>query len=251
VTTTVLIDRKGGGDVMTRAVLFDIGHTLVRYYQISEFPPILEKCLQSAATSLREDGWHGWDESEFAARVAAEDHEAPDFCVRPLRDRLARIFEVDESGQPDLLTRACRSFMDPIFEIGVVYDDTIPCLTTLREMGYKTAIVSNTPWGSPADLWRDEIRRLGLAGYVDAVVCCGDVGWRKPAAPIFQRAMDELGVTVGECVFVGDDPRWDIVGPRAIGMEAVLIDRTGPKRDDSATIGSLDQLLQHPGMRFR
>jgi FMN phosphatase YigB (HAD superfamily) len=28
-------------------------------------------------------------------------------------------------------------------------------------------------------------------------------------------------------VFVGDDPRWDIAGPRAIGMDALLIDRTG------------------------
>jgi putative hydrolase of the HAD superfamily len=112
-------------------------------------------------------------------------------------------------------------------------------------MGCKTAIVSNTPWGSPGDLWHEEIRRLGLADHVDTIVCCDDVGWRKPAAPIFQHTMDKLGVTPAECLFVGDDPRWDIVGPRAIGMPAILIDRAGAQEHDGVvTIRDLGQLVE-------
>ena len=30
-----------------------------------------------------------------------------------------------------------------------------------------------------------------------------------------------------QCLFVGDDPKWDLAGPRAMGIEAVLIDRRG------------------------
>ena len=50
----------------------------------------------------------------------------------------------------------------------------------LRSRGIKTAIVSNTPWGSPADAWRAELTRHGLLDKVDATVFCMDVGWRKP-----------------------------------------------------------------------
>jgi len=44
----------------------------------------------------------------------------------------------------------------------------------------KTAIVSNSPWGSSANAWRHELMRHGLLERVDAAVFCGDVGWRKP-----------------------------------------------------------------------
>jgi FMN phosphatase YigB (HAD superfamily) len=45
------------------------------------------------------------------------------------------------------------------------------------------------------------------------------------------------------CLFVGDDPRWDLVGPRALGMQALLIDRAGgPAVADESPIQSLDEL---------
>jgi putative hydrolase of the HAD superfamily len=68
------------------------------------------------------------------------------------------------------------------------------------------------------------------------VVFCRDTGWRKPAPPVFELVLDRLGVAAGDCLFVGDDPRWDIVGPERLGMPAVLIDRTG------ATEGAMQSL---------
>ena len=93
------------------------------------------------------------------------------------------------------------------------------------------AIVSNTTWGSPAILWREEIERLGLSKYVDTIVFCRDVGWRKPARQIFEFTLEKLQALPQYCIFVGDDPRWNLVGPRAIGIEAVLIDRRGATQD--------------------
>ncbi|MFW6155463.1 MAG: HAD family hydrolase [Planctomycetota bacterium] len=69
--------------------------------------------------------------------------------------------------------------------------------------------------------------RHGLAEAVDAVVFCTDTGYRKPAPQGFHRLCSLLDVTPGGAVFIGDDPRWDIVGPRAIGMDALLINRKG------------------------
>jgi len=68
--------------------------------------------------------------------------------------------------------------------------------------------------------------RLGLAELFDAVVFCGDAGWRKPDPRPFLMAAEKLGVGPSSCLFVGDRPDWDLRGARAAGMEAVLIDRS-------------------------
>ncbi len=89
----------------------------------------------------------------------------------------------------------------------------MPTIQKLKTLGFRVRAVSNTTWGSPAYLWREEIRRLGLDKYLDRLFFCRDVGWRKPAKPIFMYALRELGVDPSRCLFVGDDPRWNLRGP--------------------------------------
>jgi beta-phosphoglucomutase-like phosphatase (HAD superfamily) len=96
--------------------------------------------------------------------------------------------------------------MKPIFDL-VRPDPKAPILLErLRQRGIKTAIVSNTPWGSPASAWRRELARHGLLDRVDAVVFCMDVGWRKPHRAPFDRALALLATSPADAVFVGDDP---------------------------------------------
>jgi len=117
------------------------------------------------------------------------------------------------------------------FAIGQLYEDSMPVLNQLRGAGHPTGIVSNAPWGSPPDLWRDELDRLGIATSVDCVVLCGDVGWRKPAPEIFELAAKNLDRRPNECIFIGDDLRWDIFGSAAVGMRPILIDRDARHTD--------------------
>jgi len=60
---------------------------------------------------------------------------------------------------------------------------------------------------------------------------CKDIGRRKPASEIFGFALEKLQARPQHCIFVGDDPRWDLPGQRAVGIEAVLIDRRGTIQD--------------------
>ncbi len=201
---------------MKDTVLFDLGNTLVSYYDLPDYPPILRAAIGGVEDYFgTEADW---------ARVAAEDFEAKDFQVRPLEGRLRRIFP-DAAWSEGMADEACRRFMRPIFALARRYDDVLPTLAALRARDVKTAIISNTPWGSPAALWREELARLGMADVVDVLVFCPDCGWRKPARQIFDHTLARLGAMPEQCMFVGDDPRWDIVGPQAVGMEAVLIDR--------------------------
>lgn len=201
---------------MKEFVLFDLGNTLVRYYERSDFPGILRQSIGEVELFLGKEA--DWD------RVQAEKFTAKDFRVRPLEERLSRIFPEADWSEGNSL-EACRRFMTPIFALAHLYNDVLPILETLRARGVKTAIVSNTPWGSPAVLWREELTRLGLMEAVDLIVFCTDCGWRKPARQIFDHTLQRLNATPEQCVFVGDDPRWDIAGPQTVGMEAVLIDR--------------------------
>jgi putative hydrolase of the HAD superfamily len=222
---------------MVDTVLFDLGNTLVRYYTREEWPGVRLECVAAAQDALLAGGLIGSAPADLIERVAAESATSPDWRVRPLEGRLARIFGLP-SPAPD---EACRAFMAPIFALASVYDDTLPALAALRSGGVRTAIVSNSPWGSPPHLWREELARLGLAQRVDAAFFCGDCGWRKPARQIFDYVLARLSAAADRCLFVGDDPRWDLAGPQGVGMRAVIIDRSG---EAPGCLASLSQVVE-------
>jgi putative hydrolase of the HAD superfamily len=227
--------------VAVEAVLFDLGNTLVTYWQREEWPAVLQEAIEEVIRFLAREGQLHLSEQVVLERVQEHNHELPGHRVYPLEERLAAIFAVDLDTP--LLDGAVRRFVAPLFARGHLCDDALPALAALRGAGLKTAIVSNSPWGSPAALWREEIERLGLRSQVDVDVFCGDVGWRKPARPIFDAVLDRLGLAPERCLFVGDDPRWDLAGPRALGMRALLIDRAeGVAIPGERPIGSLEEL---------
>jgi putative hydrolase of the HAD superfamily len=208
--------------VAIRAVLFDLGNTLVSYYTSSEFPAVLRQCLEECASAL------GWTEDairddELFERAMALNPERPDYAVRPLEVRLGELFEasrfIDQTSAPSLEA----VFMTPIFAMAKLDPEAAAVLDRLRSLGIKTGIVSNTPWGSSAEMWREELARHGLLKRVDATVFCMDVGWRKPHRAPFDRALSLLSVAPSEALFVGDDHRWDVVGARNAGLRPVLL----------------------------
>jgi len=227
------------------AVILDLGNTLVSYYTRAQWPAVLEQCMAEASAYLRDRGLLRVEPDELAQRVQTERGRSGGICVRRLEDRLAWLFgltPVEMAG--DLAPAVWRRFMGPIFALARRYDDALPAVAALRRHGLKTGILSNSPWGSPAALWREELARHGLLDAVDAVVFCGDVGWRKPARQPFEFIMRLLDVAPQQCLFVGDDPRWDIAGPRGVGMDALLIDRHGEFPDaDAPRTRSLHEVL--------
>jgi putative hydrolase of the HAD superfamily len=216
---------------MKNVLLFDLGSTLAHYYGVHDFPAILKQAIIGVRDYLSQNRLLHVSEDNLWHRVREEDHESNDYRVRPLEERLARIFKLDDlPNDSDVAVTMCRCFMKPIFGRGYCYEDTLPALKELKKRGYRTAIVSNTSWGSPAYLWREELNRLGLSTYMNTVVFCRDAGWRKPARQIFLYALEKLSALPQDCVFVGDEPKWDVVGPRAIGITPILIDRSGARQ---------------------
>jgi putative hydrolase of the HAD superfamily len=165
------------------------------------------------------------------------------YCVRPLEDRLVELFPNIEITSA-IMEEMCTLFLRPIFDRAKLDPEALSTLAAVRERGIRTAIVSNTPWGSSAKQWAAEVERHGLATLVDEIVFCVDVGWRKPAPQIFQRALSLLGVEARDALFVGDDPRWDVAGAEQSGLCPVLLNPSGEFTNDRCRcIRSLKELL--------
>ena len=206
-----------------RAILFDLGNTLVGYYTSSEFPRVLRRCLRECASALGHTEDRARDEDLFQ-RALLLNRERSDYAVRPLSTRLQELFGADSSLDEASARALGTAFLKPIFAMARLDPQAVPLLEALRDRGIKTGIVSNTPWGSPASEWRQELARHGLLDRVDATVFCVDVGWRKPHPAPFERALTLLDVIAGEALFVGDDHRWDVLGAKNAGMRPVLLE---------------------------
>jgi putative hydrolase of the HAD superfamily len=108
---------------------------------------------------------------------------------------------------------------------GRLYDDVLPFLHTLRSRGTKIAIVSNCDENT-----RYLLAELGVAALADVLALSNEVGAVKPAAEIYQYALDKLGVTAESALFVDNNATF-CAGAAALGIRAVQIVREPPEDD--------------------
>jgi putative hydrolase of the HAD superfamily len=92
-------------------------------------------------------------------------------------------------------------------------------LRALREAGLGLVVVSN----SDGTVERSLVR-AGLRDHVDAVVDSALVGAEKPDPAIFRHALARAGTEPERTLHVGDLHAVDVVGARAAGLHAVLLD---------------------------
>jgi putative hydrolase of the HAD superfamily len=92
------------------------------------------------------------------------------------------------------------------------------------------------------------LEKHGLDKLFDVVVVSGAVNKRKPSPEIFQKALEKLGVSAENAVFVGDTADADIIGAKAAGMKTIFIERRVQKEAEQAcpnqTIKSLNELTK-------
>ena len=112
-------------------------------------------------------------------------------------------------------------------------------LAALRGRGFRVGVVSNAD-GRVAAL----LEAAGLAPHLETIVDSHLEGVEKPDPEIFRRALARLGVPATRTAYVGDIFAIDVLGARAAGLAAVLIDETGGYADaDCPRIAALAELL--------
>ena len=117
-----------------------------------------------------------------------------------------------------------RSFIYKYFAITAVpFPETIPMLETLRERGYKTALITN---GNHA-LQYAKIDMLSLRSRFDEIIATGDYDIHKPDKEIFDIMREKFVFSPEEMVYVGDNPVNDIKGARSAGWKTIWMNSTG------------------------
>jgi putative hydrolase of the HAD superfamily len=208
---------------MTRAVFLDALGTLVE--------------LEPPWVSLRERIPAKVSDERLVAAVRVEmgyyrehAHEGRDAAsLADLRERSARVLsrELAVDVSVDQLVESVR--MTP-------YPDAVPALTALRGRGLRLAAVSNWDCSLAAVL-----ERCGLAELLDGAISSAEAGASKPDPAIFVSALELVGCEPAEALHVGDTREEDLVGARAAGIRALLLDRDG----DDGDISSLSEIEEH------
>ena len=104
----------------------------------------------------------------------------------------------------------------------LVPDGLSAALGRARARGVLVAVISNS------EGFLDEILRdLGIMSLFDLVIDSGIVGVEKPDPAIFRIALDRTGVDAPRALHLGDTYATDVVGARAAGIRAALIDPYG------------------------
>lgn len=99
-----------------------------------------------------------------------------------------------------------------------VYPGVVAGLQAFRSQGARLAVVTNKGTEFTAPL----LRRMGLDGYFDAVVC-GDTCERKKPDPLpLFHACDLLGIQPGQALFVGDSIN-DALAAQAAGIPVLAL----------------------------
>jgi len=85
---------------------------------------------------------------------------------------------------------------------------------------------------------------LGLGPLLDSIILSSRAGSAKPAPAIFHQALRRHDLKANEALHVGDSHEKDVLGARAAGLAAVLVDRREKGAGDSVTrVRDLTELL--------
>ena len=115
-----------------------------------------------------------------------------------------------------------------------VFPDVLPALQQFRSRGLKLAVLSN--WD---DRLRPLLNHLQLEQYFDTLIISCEAGAAKPSPEIYQAATRALDLPAGNLLHMGDDLKCDLEGPRAAGLNALLLDRSQATGGD--VVGSLTE----------
>lgn len=224
------------------AVLFDFYGTLA--YPLGEWGALYADVLLAAGhradpAAIRDAVLAVWDAIDTEAGVEHVEHSADeaayDIWRAEMESRWLRALGVNPVDQA-LLRGIFAAQDDP--NRFALFDDVLPALEALRSAGLRMGVISNFAWHLPATA-----EHLGLGRYLEFVITSARAGYRKPHPEIFRQGLHRLALPPGRVLYVGDSYLPDVLGPRRVGMDSVLLDRRAANRYDGPTIRTLDDLI--------
>ena len=210
---------------MTRAVLFDFYGTLARATQWLSIDVLLAERGYELSKVVHDRWWNdGIDGIEhLEPSQSREAYEAWQ------HDRLLGMLaetDVHPGEYEEILEQLRQGNETRVLE---AYPEVPGVLDTLCRRDVRLAVCSNWGW----DL-EEALSEVGLGPEFEVVVSSAWAGARKPHPRIFEQTLEQLGTGPTDVMFVGDTWGPDVVGPSALGMTPLYLQRHDHWADNGA-----------------
>ncbi len=221
-------------------ILFDLGFTLINFE--GDFHQAMRESYLALADSLIASGCR-INRQSFADKfyeVISQYYRnrAVDLIERPVEENLLKTlhhFSMDYLEE-SVLQEAVKAMYLYTEAWWKLEPDTHETLTTLRDMGYRMAIISNA--SNTPDLNR-LIDNHDLRRYFEVVVISAEEGIRKPDPRIFAKTLKKLGAKPESAIMVGDTLPADVLGAQNSGIRSVWITRRANRPENNDVLESI------------
>jgi len=133
----------------------------------------------------------------------------------------------------------------PLSEKARVEPDIVRTLTSLRDMGLKLGILSNT--FISADCLDRHLKLIGILDFFPVRLYSYQFAWKKPNTRLFTSAADRMALPPENIAFIGDRIDKDIKPAARVGMAAVLkAAYTNSGQDPPTGAWKIDRLSELP-----
>ena len=107
-----------------------------------------------------------------------------------------------------------------LYKVLSPFEEVLDTLKSLKEQGYKLAILSN---GTP-NLLNDLVKTNNLENFFDDIFSIEDVGIYKPDTRVYDIPIKKYGIKKNEVIFLSSNT-WDVSGGGNYGYQAIWVNR--------------------------
>ena len=218
------------GALRIRAVLFDLGGTLVDYHDFAHWTELAKRCFVEVDEEAFSQAFFDV-ERETDLRVKVNQAE---FWRRTLTRASGRDVEPASVDRFLALNRETPGFAR-------LYSDTRRCLDELRSEGRRMGVVSNS--SSEAHV-RSILHATGILPFFERVVSSGTEGVEKPSPEIFHLAVERMEIRPDEAFYVCNLAYTDAEAAREAGLRSIWLNRAGTGMSDEPP--EITSLLEVP-----
>jgi putative hydrolase of the HAD superfamily len=216
-----------------KAVLFDSGDTLVRPIGGTWWPrPVFRRVALEMGLAFP-------DEAISAAHQSAMAYLDENHSLQTLEEEIEQFRMFYQLVFENLHVEVERNCLERLVKGSVheaefeLFPDSVGVVEALRQTGLAVGIVSDA-WPS----LEFKYSGLGIRELFDPFVISAKVGSCKPAAAIFDAALEGLGMSAHEVLFVDDWPP-NVAGAIERGLRGIVLARSG---EGTQTLPQITQL---------
>lgn len=225
---------------MIKAVVFDIGGTLMEYRGMpngwaSFYPAAFGYARQKLKLEISDE--------QMKKSVELLKEYNPKLHYREIDYTPEEIFKkvTADWGPVAPLDSIIKAFFESMHLEAYIYDETVPTLERLRKQGIKIATYTDVAAGMPDEMHIGYFKELMpyFDKYVSSITC----GYRKPNPKGLEEIARYFGITPEEMIMVGDEEK-DIKVAKRFNCYSILIDRKETNADfgQDRTIRKLSEI---------